>query len=99
MAAAAATAVFEIDDIAAGLTDKQLQNISSNAGNLTAPAKTLSPVHRSLHWNNIACPCIAEVHFHRSFIKPCRASFSGTAGLPFVNRLKAANDGKAALPV
>jgi hypothetical protein len=31
MTAAATTAVFEIDDIAAGLTDKKLQNISLKA--------------------------------------------------------------------
>ena len=33
MAAAAAGAIFEIKDVAAGLTDEKLQNIASNAGN------------------------------------------------------------------
>jgi hypothetical protein len=54
MTATAAEAVLEVDHIAAGLADKKLQNISSKAGRLIASAKTLSPVHRSLCWNNIA---------------------------------------------
>jgi hypothetical protein len=54
MAAAATTAVFEIDDIAAGLTDKKLQNISSKAVIVIAPAKTPQLIHRSKWWNNIA---------------------------------------------
>jgi hypothetical protein len=81
MAATAAEAVFEIDHVAAGLTDKKLQNISSKAGHLIAPAKTLSPVHRSLCWNNIAWPCIGEVRFSpKLYQSPAVPRFSGSRG-------------------
>jgi hypothetical protein len=53
MTAAATTTVFEIDDIAAGLTDEKLQNISSKAVIVIAPAKTRQLIHRSKRWNNI----------------------------------------------